>query len=128
MPSLLKPTLREKNRYIAFEIVSEEKHPREVIVKALWNAVLRFLGESGAGKTSLWIMDWDEEVQKGIIKVNHRETDNVKAALTLMKEIRKSDGNKNACIYRTLTVSGTLKKLREKTGLKAQPKGKKKNG
>ena len=120
MPNLLKPTLREKNRYIAFEILSDQKYSRDEIVKAVWNAALRFLGEKGTSTTSLWIMDWDDEQQKGIIKVNHLSVDDVKAALTLMPEIKKADGNRYRCVYRTLTVSGTLKKVRGKTGIKGQ--------
>jgi len=120
MPNLLKPTLREKNRYIAFEIISDVKFARDEIVKAVWNACLRFLGEKGASGTSLWIMDWDEEKQRGIIKVNHKAVDDVKAALALMPEIKKEDGNRYKAVYRTLTVSGTLKKVREKTGIKGR--------
>ena len=117
MPNLLKPTMREKNRYISFELTSETKFARDEIVKAVWSACLRFLGEKGTSTTSLWIMDWDPEKQRGIIKVNHRSVDDIKAALALMPEIKKADGDKYGIIYRTLTVSGTLKKVREKAGL-----------
>jgi ribonuclease P/MRP protein subunit POP5 len=123
MPKLLPPTQREKNRYLAFEIISDQKYARDEIVKAIWNAALRYLGEKGASATSLWIMDWDDETQRGIIKVNHTSVDDIKASLTLLTEIKKGD-NRYAAAYRTITVSGTLKKLREKTGMKAnKPKG-----
>jgi ribonuclease P/MRP protein subunit POP5 len=118
MPKFLPPTQREKNRYIAFEITSEQKYSRDEVVKAVWNAALRFLGEKGAGTASLWIMDWDAEAQKGIIKVNHKSVDDIKASLTLLSEIKKGD-DRYAAAYRTITVSGTLKKLREKTKIKA---------
>ncbi len=111
MPNLLKPSMREKNRYIAYEILSGEKFSRDEIVKACWNAVLRFLGESGAAKTSLWMMDWEEERQRGIIKTNHRSVEDVRAALALMKEAKKGE-NRIPCVYRTIKVSGTLKKLK----------------
>ena len=124
MPKLLPPTLREKNRYLAFEIISDQKFSRDEIVKALWNASLRYLGEKGTSQTSMWIMDWDQDTQRGIIKVNHLSVDDIKAALTLMTEIRKEE-NKHRAAYRTLTVSGTLKKLREKTGMKKQKPGEK---
>lgn len=117
MPKLLPPSQRERNRYIAFEIRSEQKYSRDEIVKAVWNSALRYLGEKGASESSLWIMDWEESAQKGVIKVNHRSVDDVKAALTLLIEIKKGD-LKYPAAYRTLTVSGTLKKLREKTGIK----------
>ncbi len=117
MPKLIPPALREKNRYLAFEIISDQKFSRDEIVKAAWNASLRYLGEKGTSQTSMWIMDWETDAQKGIIKVNHRSVDDIKAALTLMTEIKKGE-NKHRAAYHTLTVSGTLKKLREKTGMK----------
>lgn len=118
MPKLLPPTQREKNRYLAFEITSDQKYSREDIVKAVWNAALRYIGEKGASASSLWIMDWDDETQRGIIKVNHTSVDDIKASLTLLTEIKKGE-NRYTAAYRTITVSGTLKKLREKTGIKA---------
>jgi ribonuclease P/MRP protein subunit POP5 len=118
MPKLLPPTQREKNRYIAFEIVSDQKFSRDEIVKAAWNSSLRYLGEKGASATSLWMMDWDVDAQRGIMKVNHTSVDDIKAALTLLSEIKKGE-NRYVAAYRTLTVSGTLKKLRAKTGMKA---------
>lgn len=117
MPKLLPPAQREKNRYLAFEIRSDQKYSRDEIVKALWNASLRYLGEKGTSQTSMWIMDWDQDTQKGIIKTNHKAVNDIKAALTLMTEIKKGE-NKYKAAYHTLTISGTLKKLREKTGIK----------
>lgn len=109
MSKPLLPTLRERNRYIAFELISDSRFKREEVVKAVWNTVLRFLGESGASKTSLWLMDWSEEKQSGILKVNHNSVDEVRAALALLKDI-----NKVNCIPHVFGVSGTVKKTREK--------------
>ncbi|MEA3254497.1 MAG: Rpp14/Pop5 family protein [Candidatus Altiarchaeota archaeon] len=109
MSKPLIPTLRERNRYIAFELISDSRFRREEVVKAVWNTVLRFLGEYGASRTSLWIMDWNEEKQNGILKVNHNSVEEVRAALALLKDI-----NKENCIPHVLGISGTLKKTREK--------------
>lgn len=109
MPKQIQPTLRERNRYIAFEIISDSRLGRGDVVKAAWNAVLRFLGELGASRTSLWVMDWDEEKKKGILKVNHKSLEEVRAALALIKEI-----NNQRVIFHILGVSGTVKKTREK--------------
>jgi ribonuclease P/MRP protein subunit POP5 len=118
MPKLLKPTLREKNRYIAFKLNSkpETKFQREDIIRFTSNAALRYLGELGTSKTSLWLVDWNAEKQEGIIKVKHNETDNIKAALSLVKEttLKNQKENKISVQYITLGVSGTLKKTREK--------------
>lgn len=109
MANVIPPSLRERNRYIAFELISSVKFSRGDVVKALWASVLRFLGEYGASKTSFWVMEWDEEKQNGIIKVNNKCVDEVRSALTLLKEI-----NNVSVIYHTLGVSGTVKKTRKK--------------
>jgi ribonuclease P/MRP protein subunit POP5 len=109
MPQMIPSTLRERNRYIAFEIVSDSPVSRGEVVKAVWGTLLRFLGELGASKTALWVMDWDEEKQHGILKVNHGSLDEARAALVLMKE-----ANGRPIVFRTLGVSGTVKKTKEK--------------
>lgn len=103
------PSMRERNRYIAFELITESKLNKDDVVRNLWNSLLRFLGESGTGETGFWILDWDNEMQRGILKVNHKSVDRVRAALTLMKEI-----NNKKVIFHTSGVSGTIKKAREK--------------
>jgi ribonuclease P/MRP protein subunit POP5 len=109
MPKLLKPTLRERNRYLAFEAVCEHKLDRKQIVDSVWSSLLRLHGELGASKTSLWVMDWDREKNKGILKANHKSVDAVRAAAALVKEI---EGRK--AILRIAYVSGTLKGARER--------------
>jgi len=108
MTKPLPPTLREKNRYLAFEILSEKKFSRDDVTKAIWNSAMRFLGELGVGKTSLWLIDWEEERQHGIIKVNHKSIDEIRASLALIKEI-----NSFPVIPRVKGISGTIKKTRE---------------
>ncbi|HDH41146.1 MAG TPA: ribonuclease P protein component 2 [Candidatus Altiarchaeales archaeon] len=109
MPKQLLPTLRERNRYIAFEVISDSDIGREDVVKAIWSSVLRFLGELNASRTSLWVMDWNDEKREGILKVNHKSVDEVKAALALVKEI---DGKR--VIFHILGISGTVRKTRER--------------
>jgi len=109
MSKPLLPTLRERDRYIAFELISNSRFGRDEVVRAVWNTTLRFLGEYGTSKTSLWLMDWNEEKQNGILKVNHRSVEEVRAALALLRDINKGD-----CIFHVLGVSGTIKKTRER--------------
>lgn len=103
------PTLREKNRYIAFESISNSKFSRNDIVRVIWNSILKFFGEIGASKTSLWVMDWDEKKQKGILKVNHKSVDVIRTSLALIDSI-----NGYRVIFNVLGISGTIKKAREK--------------
>ena len=102
------PSLREKKRYLVFEVISKEKiNDAESVSNAIWNCSLQFLGQLGTAKAGLMVLNnkWDSELQRGIIKVSHRHVDAVKAALTFASKIDNSD-----VIFRSLGVSGILKK------------------
>ncbi|MDD5111950.1 MAG: Rpp14/Pop5 family protein [Candidatus Altiarchaeota archaeon] len=105
----LKPTQREKNRYVAIEVLSGKKCARDDVVKAVWNSALRFLGELKASELSLWIMDWDDEGQRGILKVNHKSIKDLRIGLSMLAGAGGSPAS-----VRVLGVCGTLKNAREK--------------
>jgi len=54
-------------------------------------------------------MDWNSEKQIGILKVNHRSVDDVRASLAVVKEI-----NNLPVIFHVIGISGTLKSARSK--------------
>ena len=104
MSKPLPPTLRERNRYIVFEVISDSNFTRKCIVREIWNIILEFLGELNASKLSLWMMDWNDETQRGLLKVNHLSVDELRSALSTIKEI-----DRKRVIFHVLGVSGTLK-------------------
>lgn len=98
------PSLKERKRYIVFEVVSASSKSFNEIKEKLNHALLKFLGELGCAKAGSIILDeWKNN--RGIIRANNREVDNVKAALTLIK-----DGILVKCIY----VTGLLNKAKLK--------------
>ncbi len=101
------PSLREKKRYLAFEIISGNKLSINDVKEAIINAVSRFLGEFGSSKAGIIFLDdkYNEKTQRGIIKVNRKQVDNLKSALILIKKIKNED-----IIFRSIGVSGILKK------------------
>jgi len=103
------PTQRERNRYLAFEAISDSSFKRDEIIRAVQKSCLNFLGELGTSKTGLWLMDWDSGKKKGILKVTHKTVDEARASMALVKEI-----NRKPCILKVLGVSGTVKGAREK--------------
>ncbi|ODS39161.1 MAG: hypothetical protein A7316_06280 [Candidatus Altiarchaeales archaeon WOR_SM1_86-2] len=110
MPKPLPPTLRERNRYVVFEIISENNgFSKGDVSKVIQNASLRFLGELGVSKMSLWLIEWNGETRKGILKVNHKSVDEMRASIALIREI-----NGKRAIFHVLGVSGTIKRAREK--------------
>jgi ribonuclease P/MRP protein subunit POP5 len=108
MPKILPPTLRERNRYMTFEVKSQQPLDRKEVVNDVWNSLTRLHGEMGASKTSLWVMDWNSEKNRGILKVNHKAIDIIRSSLAMIKDV-----NKKPAIFHVLHTSGTLKKARE---------------
>ena len=106
------PSLREKKRYLVFEVISKEKiNDINSVSNTIWNYSLQFLGQLGTAKAGLMVLDnkWNSELQRGIIKVSHKHVDALKSALMFADKI---DG-KNV-IFRSLGVSGILNKAERK--------------
>ena len=102
------PSLREKKRYLVFEVISKEKiNDAGQVSDAIWHYSLQFLGQLGTAKAGLMVLNnkWDSKLQRGIIKVGHKHVDAVKAALVLAEKI-----NDNDVIFRSIGVSGILRK------------------
>jgi RNase P/RNase MRP subunit POP5 len=49
------PSLKERKRYIAFKVISQEPINYSNLEAAIWNTALEFLGEEGVSKTSMWL-------------------------------------------------------------------------
>ncbi|MEM5791108.1 MAG: Rpp14/Pop5 family protein, partial [Candidatus Aenigmatarchaeota archaeon] len=66
------PTLRERERYIAFQIISEEPVNYLDLETNLWEIMLEFLGEYGLSKTSVWLLKnlYNQKNQTGVIRCN----------------------------------------------------------
>ena len=108
------PSLREKKRYLAFEIISKSKiKDFSAVSSAIWSSSLSFMGELGAAKAGIWVLPdkYNEKTQRGIIKVSNKYVNELKASLALIKEI---DGN--GAIVRSVILSGMLNKAAKYTG------------
>ncbi|MFH1053334.1 MAG: Rpp14/Pop5 family protein [Candidatus Woesearchaeota archaeon] len=104
----LLPSLREKKRYLAFEIISKKPiNDFKIVSQSLWSSFLEYLGKFGVSKAGLWILPdkYDAKNQRGLIRVNNKEVDSLKSALIMIKEIQGQD-----VIIRSVGVSGILKK------------------
>ena len=102
------PSLREKKRYIVYEVKAEKGVNFEEVKKELEKKMLEFLGELGYGKAGVRIMDnWKDN--KGIIRTSTKSVDNVKAALTMVQRV----GSQKVMV-KTVGVSGILRKAKNK--------------
>ena len=109
---ILPPTLREKNRYISFQVISErgEEFSYSDLEAAIWNVTLDFLGEYGVSKTSIWLLKdcWDQKKQIGILRCNHNSVQVVIAALGLIDRL-----GDNRVTFKIFKISGTIKSIKE---------------
>ncbi len=113
---ILPPTLRERKRYVVFEVISQVPLNREDIISLIWKASLDLFGEYGTSKLNLWIMEVYqhelpdyENVLRGILQCNHREVKKIRAALSV---ITKFNGAR--VVFHTLGISGTIRSATKK--------------
>jgi len=105
------PTLRDKKRYIAYEVISESKVDFDSVSNAIWYSIINFLGEKGAAEADAWVIKnaYDASKQIGILKCSHTDVENVRAAMALVQKVGES-----RAIVRVLGISGTIKAARNK--------------
>jgi ribonuclease P/MRP protein subunit POP5 len=105
----LKPSLKQKKRYVTFEIISKKRFSKAEIEKAFNLALKDFFGTWGLAKSSPQIIGntFDEVKQSIIVKINHKYVDELKSALILIKDI---SGIK--VIVKSIVTSGILKKAK----------------
>lgn len=102
------PSLREKKRYIIFEVISDKNLNFSLVKNSLNEVFERFLGMINMAKANIVFFE-DFNNQKGIIKVNNKYVDYVKAAFTQINMI-----GDNGVIVRSVGVSGILNKAKLK--------------
>lgn len=103
----LLPSLREKKRYIAYEIISEHKLnlSADMVEKSILESSLDYMGDYGMSKAGVMVMKNKYRKQKGIIRVANKSADNLRASLALITHV-----NNTKVIVRSVGMSGILKK------------------
>ncbi len=93
--------MKEKKRYILFEVRSKDPIKFEKVKSEITKSLKDFVGQIGLEKMGLiFLNDWKNN--KGILRVNNKFVDQLKACFVLMDKL----------MIRSLIVSGTLKKVR----------------
>jgi len=104
----LRPSLKQKKRYVLFEIQAAKTFSLPEVSEAIESSLARFLGELGLAKSSPILVKekWDEKKQRFVLKVNHKYLDEVKTAVILNKKIKNTP-----VLIKSIITSGTLKKV-----------------
>lgn len=105
---ILPSTLREKKRYILFQLISEEPVAYEDLEQAVWNQFLDTFGELGVSKMGMWMIKnlYDHEKQTGVLRCNHKSVHQVIAGLGLIPRLGDA-----RVMFKILKVSGTIRGL-----------------
>jgi len=103
----LLPSLREKKRYLVFEVMSEGSFSYKELKDAIVSCFKELFGIDGLAKAGLEFVVYEDN--KGIIRVTTKGLDNLKASFCFVRKINKYD-----VFLRSLGVSGILKKAKSK--------------
>jgi len=101
---------REKRRYLAIEVASEQPVDKQTVLGAVQASVIRLFGEYGASKTNLKLIKYVPEKRQFVICCSHKMLEKVRAAIASIMEI-----NGESATMHVVGVSGTLKALSKKT-------------
>lgn len=101
------PTLKSKKRYLIFEIISKhEIGDYKSVSRQILAKIQEFLGILGISRAGVQILPkYNKEKKRGMIKVNHKHVDELKAALAFVDKL-----NNKPVIIKTVGVSGIIKK------------------
>jgi len=107
----LLPSLREKKRYLVFEVISQKKLNR-MPAEAIKQAMLNLTGELGlAGAGMIFLDKWNTNMQRGLVRINHKYVDKLRASLCFIDKIEDKE-----VIFKSVGVSGMLKKAEKYLG------------
>lgn len=98
------PTLREKRRYLLFEIACSSASEPEA-KQALYAGLLAFLGEHGVALANPKLIEYDAKTRRGILRCRRDAVEGVRQAVALI-----SDVNARRARVDVIKVSGSIKK------------------
>jgi ribonuclease P/MRP protein subunit POP5 len=101
------PTLREKKRYIAFKIISENIINRKDLTEELFDSMYSLFGDKGVSESNPALMSYDGGY--GVLRCQKDRTSDTRAALACINRVR---GGFVSILV--LGISGTIKGAMEK--------------
>ncbi len=107
---ILPTHLREKKRYLAFQVISEIPLERDDVISLIMGASGDLHGACGTSKLGLWVVKFwkysssENYIAKGIIRCNRNE---INSAQAVIPTITRFKGKR--VVFQTLGISGTIK-------------------
>ena len=108
---VLPPTLRKNNRYLTLDIKIESPITKDNLVTVIWDACIRFKGESITSNFNLWVMKFYEITKtddyyhyKAIVRCQRDFVSEVRSSLALANMY-----NGTRISVTTIGLSGTIR-------------------
>jgi RNase P/RNase MRP subunit POP5 len=98
-----------RRRYLALKVECEGSADYKAVSEAIWNSVLRLFGEVGCSQAGLYLVGFDTETNRAVVRCSHKALPMVRASIASITKI----GNQRAAFH-ILRVSGTLKALNKR--------------
>ncbi len=99
---------RERRRYLALKVVSEQRFDERDVMDAIWNALLKLFGEYGASQANIKLIEYDQQRNYAVVRCPHTALERVRASIASVTLI-----NGEPVGFHVMGVSGTLKALRK---------------
>jgi len=103
----LLPSLRERNRYIVFEVISKAKFNSSAVFDAICRSFDDLFGQFGLAGAGLMLISWNKAKSKGILRISHVWKDALKSSFLFVKRINNTD-----VLVKSIATSGTIKKAK----------------
>lgn len=102
------PTLRQKKRFILFEIESSKKFDFKKVSEDLIEQIILYIGAVDFGNEGIWFLKdkFDEKKQRGVLKVSTKLKDKLVGVLAIINKIDNIESK-----IKVLKISGTFKGL-----------------
>lgn len=104
---ILPSSLRFKRRYIAFELVYDEKIDEKDLIDTIWSTGIFLVGAYKMSICNIRMIDY--KGKRGIISCAREEVDTLRAILTIIDKI-----NDKKVAVNVLGVGGSIKKVNKK--------------
>ncbi|MDO8538181.1 MAG: Rpp14/Pop5 family protein [archaeon] len=102
-------SLRDRKRYIVFEVLCSKKFSEQETINAMNKTFLQLFGEIGVSKMNYSTVLFNSSTNKGIMKTNNDSLVEAKSAILFLKSIASI-----SVIPKILFVSGTINKAKTK--------------
>ena len=105
----LKPSHREKKRYLVYEISGLDKESMFSVQTAIVKKLNEMLGIYDSATAGIQPLKYNQEKRRGLIRVNNKMVDKVKGCFALLTKINDQESQ-----IKSVGVSGSMKKAKEK--------------